>query len=83
MFDSWKIDSQGAAGFSRNRYLLAVCGTLALAALAAVTAIAVLAPTTAAAQGESGTTLSATKTMTLHHTKTFHWTIDKSVTPDK
>jgi hypothetical protein len=51
MFDSWKIDSQGAAGFSRNRYLLAVCGTLALAALAALAAIAVVAPT-ARAQGE-------------------------------
>jgi hypothetical protein len=38
MFDSWKIDSQGAPGFSRNRYLLAVCGTLALAALAAIAA---------------------------------------------
>jgi hypothetical protein len=41
MFDSWKIDSQGAAGFSRNRYLLAVCGTLALAALATMALIAV------------------------------------------
>jgi hypothetical protein len=36
MFDSWKIDSQGAAGFSRNRYLLAVFGTLAAIAAMAV-----------------------------------------------
>jgi hypothetical protein len=52
MFDSWKIDSQGAAGFSRNRYLLAVFGTLALAALAAIAAMSVLAPT---AQAQGGT----------------------------
>jgi hypothetical protein len=31
MFDSWKIDSQGAAGFSRNRYLLATFGAVASA----------------------------------------------------
>ena len=36
----------------------------------------------AAAQGQSGTTLSATKTATTHYTKTFEWTIDKSVAPD-
>jgi hypothetical protein len=32
--------------------------------------------------GQSGTTLSATKTATGHFTRTFDWTIDKSVTPD-
>jgi len=52
MFDSWKIDSQGAAGFSRNRYLLAVFGTLALAALAALAAIAVVAPSARAQAGD-------------------------------
>ena len=35
----------------------------------------------ALAQGQSGTTLSATKTATGHWTRTFRWTIDKSVTP--
>jgi len=34
-----------------------------------------------AAQEQSGTTLSATKTATGHLTLTFHWTIDKSVIP--
>ena len=80
MFDSWKIDSQGAAGFSRNRYLLAGLGLLALLVLGVA---ALIAPTTAGAQGQSGTTLSATKTATAHYTKTFDWTIDKSVSPDK
>lgn len=36
----------------------------------------------AAADGQSGTTLTATKTIVGHYTRTFHWTIDKSVTPD-
>ena len=33
--------------------------------------------------GQSGTTLTATKTAAAHYTRTFHWTIDKSVTPDE
>lgn len=32
-------------------------------------------------QGQSGTTLTATKTATAKYQRTFHWTIDKSVTP--
>jgi len=43
MFDSWKIDSQGAAGFSRNRYLLAVFGTLAAMAVGLLAAAPALA----------------------------------------
>jgi hypothetical protein len=35
-----------------------------------------------AAEGQSGTTLSATVDVTPHWTTTYHWTIDKSVTPD-
>lgn len=34
------------------------------------------------AQGQAGTTLSATVDTTAYYTRTFHWTIDKSVTPD-
>lgn len=34
------------------------------------------------AQGQAGTTLSASVGATAHYTRTFHWTIDKSVTPD-
>jgi len=34
------------------------------------------------ANGQSGTTLSAEKTAFGHLTRTFHWTIDKSVSPD-
>jgi hypothetical protein len=34
------------------------------------------------ASASAGTTLSATKTATGHFTRTFHWTIDKKVTPD-
>jgi hypothetical protein len=36
----------------------------------------------ALAQGQSGTTLTAYKTASAHYTRTFHWTIDKSVTPE-
>jgi hypothetical protein len=45
-----------------------------------VIAFAAIQP--AMAQGESGTTLSAFKTATGHWTRTFHWTIDKAVSPD-
>jgi hypothetical protein len=75
MFDSWKTDSQGAAGFSRNRYLLAGLGLLALLVLGAA---ALIAPTTAGAQGQSGTTLSASKTASATYDRTYDWTIDKS-----
>jgi hypothetical protein len=51
-----------------------------VAALAAIGAVA-LAGGPAGATGVNGTTLSATKTATGHFDRTFHWTIDKSVTP--
>lgn len=48
-----------------------------------ITALVVLCTfTPAIAQGESGTTLSATVSATPHWTRTYSWTIDKSVTPD-
>ena len=45
-------------------------------------AFALTMPQQAAAQGQSGTTLTATKTAAGNWTRTFTWTIDKSVAPE-
>lgn len=49
--------------------------------LGCLLAITLAGAPTAMAQGQSGTTLSATKTATGHTLRTFTWTITKSVTP--
>jgi hypothetical protein len=43
---------------------------------------AMVAVTSVAAPGQSGTTISATKTVFAHWTRTYQWTIEKSVDPD-
>lgn len=53
---------------------------LAMTALLTIGVLAWAIP--AGAQGQAGTTLTADKTATAHLTRTFRWTIDKSVTPD-
>ena len=55
---------------------------LSIALVIGLVAVALTAVSPAAAQGESGTTLTTYKTATGHWTRTFHWTIDKSVDPD-
>src|SRR5262245_15952120 len=65
----------------RARLAAALVGFAALAVAFGVpgTADAEVAPL--GAGGQSGTTLSATKTATAHYTRTFGWTIDKSFAP--
>jgi hypothetical protein len=50
--------------------------------VAAFVLVSILLTINSVHAGGNGTTLSATKTATAHYTRTFHWTIDKSVTPD-
>jgi len=61
---------------------MSIVRKLTLLALLAGAALGLLALTSpAAAEGVNGTTLSATKTAAGHFERTFHWTIDKSVSP--
>lgn len=41
-----------------------------------------ITPQKSLATGQNGTTLNATNTATAHYSRTFHWSINKSVTPD-
>ena len=56
--------------------------TIWVLAVALVAGLFVVGSRSVAAQGQSGTTLTASKTAVGHWTRTFHWTIDKSVAPE-
>jgi hypothetical protein len=59
---------------SKNKILIAVPLTILMLFVALVGSVG--------ATGQAGTTLTATVNATAHLVRTFHWTIDKSVTPD-